>query len=130
MTVNQSNVLNVRMAKTQGDERHLCPLQIDVIERGLVMWSNPGDTILDPMMGSGTTGKMAIKLGRHFIGMECSPEYFAAAQRRIDEAIGPRPAGAPERAELADAPEDRQAVADGKAPLAFLDYDWALNDAR
>ena len=52
----------------------------------IVSWSNPGDVVLDPMMGSGTTGKMAVKLGRSFVGVECSSEYFAIAQKRIAQA--------------------------------------------
>lgn len=50
----------------------------------ILSWSNPGDVVLDPMMGSGTTGKMAVKLGRDFIGIEIAPEYFEIAQKRID----------------------------------------------
>lgn len=49
----------------------------------ILSWSNPGDTVLDPFLGSGTTGKMAILHGRNFIGIEREPEYFAIAQRRI-----------------------------------------------
>jgi len=49
----------------------------------ILSWSNPGDTVLDPMMGSGTTGKMAVKYERNFVGCEVSAEYFAIAQRRI-----------------------------------------------
>ena len=52
----------------------------------ILSWSNPGDMIFDPMMGSGTTGKMAVKYGRNFTGIEISEEYYAIAERRIAEA--------------------------------------------
>lgn len=78
-TVNQTNVLNVKAAKNPNDERHLCPLQLDVIERALIMWSNPGDTVLSPFMGIGSEGYMSLKMGRRFIGTELKREYFNQA---------------------------------------------------
>jgi site-specific DNA-methyltransferase (adenine-specific) len=51
----------------------------------IISWSNEGDTILDPFMGSGTTGKMAKQLNRNFIGIELDPEYFKIAEKRINE---------------------------------------------
>ena len=86
MTVNQTNVLNVAAAKEAGDERHLCPLQLDVIERALVMWSNPGDVVLSPFTGIGSEGVMAIKAGRRFVGTELKESYWRQAGRNIDEA--------------------------------------------
>lgn len=56
----------------------------------ILSWSNPGDTVLDPFMGSGTTGKMAIEQGRQFIGIELDPEYFAIAEERVHGALGGR----------------------------------------
>ena len=76
MTVNQSNVLNVKLAREMNDERHLCPLQLDVIERALVMWSNPGDVVLSPFAGIGSEGYMALKLGRKFVGIELKESYW------------------------------------------------------
>lgn len=84
MTIDQSNVLNVRAAKETGDERHLCPLQLDVIERGCIMWSNPGDVVLSPFMGIGSEGVTALKLGRKFVGIELKPSYFRQAVRYLD----------------------------------------------
>lgn len=55
----------------------------------ILSWSNPGDTVLDPMMGSGTTGKESVKLQRKFIGVECSSEYFEIAEKRIAQAQAP-----------------------------------------
>ncbi len=83
MSIDQSNVLNVKMAKEQNDERHLCPLQLDVIERALVMWSNPGDTVLSPFTGIGSEGVMALKLRRKFIGTELKESYWRQACRYI-----------------------------------------------
>lgn len=83
MTVNQSNVLNVQMAKESGDERHLCPLQLDVIERALIMWSNPGDVVLSPFMGIGSEGVTSLKLGRKFVGTELKESYWRQACRYI-----------------------------------------------
>lgn len=84
MSIDQSNVLNVKMAKEQSDERHLCPLQLDVIERGLVMWSNPGDVVLSPFAGIGSEGVMSIKHRRKFLGTELKEAYFNQACRYLD----------------------------------------------
>ena len=83
MTVNQSNVLNVAVAREANDERHLCPLQIDVIERALTMWSNQSDVVLSPFMGIGSEGVTALRLGRRFIGTELKESYFRQACRYI-----------------------------------------------
>jgi DNA modification methylase len=56
MDINQTDVLNVRIARDAKDEKHLCPLQLDLIERALLLWSNPGDTVLSPFMGIGSEG--------------------------------------------------------------------------
>jgi len=79
MTVDQSNVLNVKAAKSANDERHLCPLQLDVIERALIMWSNEGDTVLSPFMGIGSEGYCSLKAGRKFVGTELKQSYFRQA---------------------------------------------------
>jgi DNA modification methylase len=84
MSVQQSKVLNVRTAKSANDERHLCPLQLDVIERALIMWSNPGDVVLSPFMGIGSEGVTALKLRRRFIGIELKESYWAQACKYID----------------------------------------------
>lgn len=79
MTVNQTNVLNVKAAKEAQDERHLCPLQLDVIQRALVMWSNSGDTVLSPFMGIGSEGYESLKAGRRFVGVELKESYWRQA---------------------------------------------------
>ncbi len=83
MTVNQTNVLNVKAARSEKDEKHLCPLQLDVIERALVLWSNPGDTVLSPFMGIGSEGYMSVKTGRRFIGVELKHEYWRQAVENL-----------------------------------------------
>jgi hypothetical protein len=79
MTVNQSNVLNVKAAREANDERHLCPLQLDVIERAVIMWSNPGDVVLSPFMGIGSEGYMALRHKRRFLGVELKEAYWRQA---------------------------------------------------
>lgn len=83
MTIDQTNVLNVKLAKEANDERHLCPLQLDVIERAVVLWSNPGDVVLSPFMGIGSEGYQALKLGRRFVGVELKESYWRQAARNI-----------------------------------------------
>jgi DNA modification methylase len=86
MDINQTNTLNVRMAKDGADEKHLCPLQLDLIERAVTMWSNPGDVVLSPFMGIGSEGVSALKLKRKFIGVELKPSYFKHATRYLEAA--------------------------------------------
>jgi hypothetical protein len=81
MSVDQSNVLNVKAAKTAGDERHLCPLQLDVIDRAVIMWSNPGNVVLSPFMGIGSEGVRSLALGRKFFGVELKEAYWKQACR-------------------------------------------------
>ena len=83
MTVDQTNVLNVRAARDANDERHLCPLQLDVIDRALILWSNPGDTVLSPFMGIGSEGREALRLKRRFIGVELKASYFGQAAKTL-----------------------------------------------
>ena len=83
MSVNQTRVLNVKAARNANDERHLCPLQLDVIDRALVMWSNPGDAVLSPFTGIGSEGYCSLKAGRRFVGVELKQEYFNQASRTL-----------------------------------------------
>lgn len=83
MSVNQTRVLNVKAARNANDERHLCPLQLDVIDRALVMWSNPGDVVLSPFMGIGSEGYCSLKAKRRFVGVELKAEYFNQACRTL-----------------------------------------------
>jgi DNA modification methylase len=84
MDIQQGNVLN-RM-KAAGDERHVCPLQLDVIDRCLRLYSKPGDVVMDPFNGIGSTGYQAVKQFRRYIGFELKPEYAAQAGKNMKEA--------------------------------------------
>lgn len=86
MTVRQGHVLNGRMARGEEDERHICPLQLDVIERCLRLYSNPGDLVLDPFNGIGSTGFKALQMRRRYLGVELKPEYAAQAAKFLAEA--------------------------------------------
>lgn len=79
MSVDQTRVLNVRQAKDEKDEKHLCPLQLDVIDRALTLWSNPGDTVLSPFLGIGSEGVCSLRAKRRFIGVELKESYFRSA---------------------------------------------------
>lgn len=86
MDINQSNVLGYRNAKDEQDEKHICPLQLDVIERALLLWSNPGDLVLSPFMGIASEGYQSIKQGRRFIGVELKKSYFDQAVKNMKNA--------------------------------------------
>ena len=83
MSVRQTEVLETRPVKGQNDERHVCPLQLDVIERAISLWSSRGDTILSPFMGIGSEGVEALRLGRRFVGVELKLEYFRSAAEHL-----------------------------------------------
>lgn len=87
MNIQQGNVLNnYRMGRAADDEKHVCPLQLDVIENCLRLYSKPGDVVLDPFNGIGSTGYVAIKMLRRYIGFELKAEYAKIAGRNLDEA--------------------------------------------
>jgi DNA modification methylase len=87
MDINQGKVLNGwRGAKAENDERHVCPLQLDTIERCLRLYSKPGDVVMDPFNGIGSTGYQAIKMFRRYLGFELKPEYAALSGRNLAEA--------------------------------------------
>jgi hypothetical protein len=85
MDINPSNTLQKMSAREEKDERHICPLQLDVIHRALQLWTNPGDVVLSPFAGIGSEGYEAVKLGRRFIGAELKRSYWkqAVANLRI-----------------------------------------------
>lgn len=85
MDTQQTDVLNGRF-KSQGDERHICPMPLDLIERCLTLYSNPGDLVLDPFNGIGSTGYKALKMGRKYLGIELKPEYAEQAARFLTDA--------------------------------------------
>lgn len=84
MDIQQTKVLNVREARENGDEKHICPLQLDVIERCLKLWTNPNDIVLSPFMGIGSEGYVSAQMGRRFIGIELKPIYFEKSIQNIE----------------------------------------------
>lgn len=93
MDIDQTDVLNGRTARESDDERHVCPLQLDLIERAIRLWSNPGDVVLSPFMGIGSEGYAAMKSGRKFIGCELKESYWRQAVRNISDAENTNAAG-------------------------------------
>ncbi len=83
MTVNQGRVLNRDGARDDQDERHICPLQLDVIERAITLWSNPGDLVYSPFAGIGSEGHGALTLARKFVGSELKQSYFKQACKNL-----------------------------------------------
>ena len=76
-------VLPYRAARDEQDEKHIHPLQLDVINRCVTLWSNPGEKVLTPFMGVGSEVYEAVKLGRLGIGIELKPSYFRQAQKNL-----------------------------------------------
>ena len=86
MDINASRTLQRASAREHNDERHICPLQLDVIERGIQLWSNPGDVVLSPYAGIGSEGYVAVQTDRKFIGIELKASYFDQAVKNLNEA--------------------------------------------
>jgi hypothetical protein len=84
--IRETNTLNTRVAKDAADERHICPLQLDLIERCIRLWSNPGDLVLSPFVGIGSEGYVALKHGRRFVGVELKPSYWQTAADNLRRA--------------------------------------------
>ncbi|MEW5952653.1 MAG: DNA methyltransferase [Bacillota bacterium] len=76
LDIRQSNTLQFKSAREEKDERHICPLQLDVIARGVELWSNPGDIVFSPFAGICSEGYQAVKMGRRFVGIELKGSYF------------------------------------------------------
>lgn len=85
--IRQSNTLNTKVAKNDKDEKHICPLQLDVITRSLQLWSNDGDTVFSPFNGIGSEGYCSIKMNRRYIGAELKKEYFNVAIDNLKSAL-------------------------------------------
>jgi len=81
------NVLPFRSAKDGEDEKHVHPLQLDVIDRAVVMWSNPGETVLTPFMGVGSEVYGAVRAGRRGVGIELKPSYYKQATLNLEKAV-------------------------------------------
>lgn len=86
MDINQTRTLQFAAARENDDERHICPLQLDVIERAMQLWSKPGDVVFTPFLGIGSEAYVAVKMGRRAIGSELKPSYFKLAARNLKDA--------------------------------------------
>jgi DNA modification methylase len=86
MDINATRTLQYMNARDGDDERHICPLQLDVIERAMELWTNPGDLVLSPFTGIGSEGHVALTTGRRFVGSELKESYFNVACKNLDAA--------------------------------------------
>lgn len=87
MDIDPSDTLQYRSAREHDDERHICPLQLEVIRRGIDLWTNPGDVVLSPFMGIGSEGYVALEMGRRFVGVELKASYYGQASRNLENAL-------------------------------------------
>lgn len=85
--IRQTNVLNVEQARESQDEKHICPLQLDVIERAVQLWTNPGDVVFSPFAGIGSEGYQSLSLGRKFVGVELKRSYFDVARKNLERIV-------------------------------------------
>lgn len=87
MDINPSETLQYMSARDHDDERHICPLQLEVIRRGIMLWSNKADVVLSPFMGIGSEGYVSMEMGRKFIGAELKKSYFDQARKNLAGAV-------------------------------------------
>ena len=87
MDVDYKRTLNFRSARDGNDEKHICPLQLDTIERILHLYSNEGETVLSPFGGIGSEGCQAIKMGRKSISIELKESYFSINKKNHEETL-------------------------------------------
>ena len=83
LDIKESNTLNARVAREAADERHICPLQLDFIERCVRLWSNPGELVFTPFAGIGSEVYIAVHHGRRALGIELKPSYWQTAVRNL-----------------------------------------------
>jgi len=84
--IDPGDTLQYRSAREDDDERHICPLQLEVIRRGVELWTNPGDVVLSPFAGIGSEGYVAVEMGRRFVGVELKGSYYGQACRNLHAA--------------------------------------------
>ena len=87
MDINPSDTLQYRSAREHDDERHICPLQLEVIRRAIKLWSNVGDTVWSPFAGIGSEGFVALEMGRRYLGSELKPSYYRQACKNLGNAL-------------------------------------------
>jgi hypothetical protein len=91
--IDPGDTLQYRSAREHDDERHICPLQLEVIRRAMRLWSNPGDLVWSPFAGIGSEGFVALQEGRRFVGAELKASYYAQAVKNLTTASVPRQRG-------------------------------------
>lgn len=85
--INPSDTLQYTSAREHDDERHICPLQLEVIRRGVMLWTSPDDIVLSPFMGIGSEGYVSVEMGRRFVGVELKRSYYEQATRNLAAAL-------------------------------------------
>lgn len=88
--IRETDTLNVRTSKSESDTKHICPLQLGVIDRIVRLYTNPGELVFSPFAGIGSEGYIALKRGRRFYGIELKPEYCTVARENFAAAIRQR----------------------------------------
>lgn len=83
MDIDPSDTLQYTSAREHDDERHICPLQLEVIRRGVELWTNPGDVVLSPFAGIGSEGYVSLQMNRRFVGVELKRSYYEQAARNL-----------------------------------------------
>jgi hypothetical protein len=83
MDINPSDTLQYASAREHDDERHICPLQLEVIRRGVDLWTNKGDVVLSPFAGIGSEGYVSLQMGRRFVGVELKKSYYDQASKNL-----------------------------------------------
>lgn len=87
LDIRETNTLNVKEAKGPDDTKHICPLQLDVIERCVRLFSDPGELVFSPFTGIGSEGYVSLKLGRRFYGCELKDEYYRTACKNLSSVV-------------------------------------------
>lgn len=87
MDINPSDTLQKSSAREHKDEKHICPLQLEVIRRAVRLWTNEGDTVLSPFAGIGSEGYVALQMERRFVGIELKESYYRQAVKNLENAI-------------------------------------------
>lgn len=86
MDIDPSDTLQYASAREHDDERHICPLQLEVIRRGVELWTNPGDVVLSPFAGIGSEGYVSLQMNRRFVGVELKRSYYEQAVKNLARA--------------------------------------------
>lgn len=84
--IDQMNVLNYKLGRGEKDEKHICPLQLDVIQRAVELWTNPNDVVFSPFAGIGSEGYISVQQGRRFVGVELKEGYYNQACANVQKA--------------------------------------------